>query len=229
MTRVVILQSNYIPWRGYFDLINEADIFIFYDEVQFTRRDCRNRNIIVTKRGKQWLSLPVKQTGKFEQSILETEIAAHNWSRKHWNSLKGAYAKSAGFKKWEHLIKKIYIELADERSLVAINRRFIKEISKALFIETEFKCSTHILSALGKTERLVGLCQAVGATEYISGPAAKDYIDAPLFEKSGIKLTWKNYPNYQPYLQNDGQYRVGVTLLDTLFQAPDINPFAIAT
>ena len=97
-----------------------------------------------------------------------------------------------------------------------------------MFIETEFKCSTDILSELGKTERLVGLCQAVGGTEYISGPAAKDYIDAPLFEKAGIKLTWKTYPDYQIYTQNDGQYRAGVTLLDTLFQAPDINPLAVA-
>jgi len=228
MTRVVILQSNYIPWRGYFDLINEADVFIFYDEVQFTRQDWRNRNIIVTKQGEQWLSLPVKHSGKFGQSILDTEIATHNWSRKHWNSLRGTYGKSTGFKKWGRLINNIYTDLADETSLTKVNRKFIKEICKALFIETEFKCSTDILSEPGKTERLVGLCQAVGGTEYISGPAAKDYIDAPLFKKAGIKLKWKIYPDYQPYTQNDGQYRAGVSLLDTLFQAPDINPLAIA-
>lgn len=228
MKRVVILQSNYIPWRGYFDLINEADIFIFYDEVQYTRRDWRNRNIIVTKQGKQWLSLPVKQSGKYDQSILETEIAAPDWAKKHWNSLRLAYGKSAGFSKWGPAIENIYQSLSDETSLTTVNRRFITEICKALNIETEFKCSSDITSSHGKTERLLGLCQAVGGTEYISGPAAKNYIDETLFEESGVNIKWKTYPVYQSYPQNDGEYRVGVTLLDTLFQAPEIHPLETA-
>jgi len=226
MTRVVILQSNYIPWRGYFDLINDADIFIFYDEVQFTRRDWRNRNIMVSQAGEKWLSIPVKQSGKYHQSILDTEIADANWAKKHWNSLRGVYGKSAGFKKWSGLFQNLYEELSDEPSLARVNRNFITKICESLAIKTELLCSVDIPSETGKTERLVGLCKAVGATEYISGPAAKDYIDTDLFEKAGINLQWKHYPAYQSYPQNDGNYRPGVTILDTLFQAPDLNPLA---
>lgn len=228
MSRVVILQSNYIPWRGYFDLINDADIFIFYDEVQYTRRDWRNRNIIVSKQGEQWLSLPVKQSGKYFQSILDTEIAAPNWAKKHWGSLRNVYGKSLGYPKWGALTESLYSQLSDELSLTKVNRLFITEICKALNINTEFKCSSTIESQQGKTERLVGLCQAVGGSEYISGPAAKDYIDESQFKKAGIHLKWKSYPQYQPYLQKDGNYRVGVTILDTLFQSPDLHPLAIS-
>ncbi|PCI53254.1 MAG: hypothetical protein COB36_12480 [Alphaproteobacteria bacterium] len=225
MTNVVILQSNYLPWRGYFDLMREADVFIFYDEVQYTRGDWRNRNKIVAANGERWLSLPIAKSGNFGQSIHDTHISDPRWASKHWDTLRGVYGKSAGFKKWGKLIKTIYDELESETALSVINHSFAKTLASSLGITTDFHCSSEFSGPTGKTERLVSLCQTVGASCYISGPAAKTYLDTDLFADAGIDILWKHYPQYLPYPQLDGNYRASVSIIDTLFQAPDLDMF----
>src|SRR5882757_9025960 len=103
--KVAIVQSNYIPWRGYFDLINSVDEFILFDDMQYTRRDWRNRNRIKTANGIIWLTIPVVVKGRYSQSIQETEVSDSNWAAKHWKTLQQSYARAAHFKEYETLFE----------------------------------------------------------------------------------------------------------------------------
>ena len=105
--RVAILQSNYIPWKGYFDLIGKVDEFIIYDEVQYTKNDWRNRNRIKTSSGTQWITIPVFQKS-LHQKISETRVSNYNWAIKNWNSLKGNYARAPYFKFFSPILKEFY-------------------------------------------------------------------------------------------------------------------------
>lgn len=97
MKKVAILQSNYIPWKGYFDLIAAVDEFILYDDMQYTRRDWRNRNQIKTPQGLQWLAVPVQVKGKYHQTIREAEIDGNDWAEVHWKTLVQNYRHALHF------------------------------------------------------------------------------------------------------------------------------------
>ena len=214
--KIAILQSNYIPWIGYFDIINKADTFVFYDDVQYTKNDWRNRNKIKTKNGLQWLTIPVKSK-KLSQRINEVEIMNHNWYKKHCNAIKTNYAKSKNFQKIYPFIEKLYEKSSSLNKLIDVNRLFIREISDFLNINTEFKCSSEFNQSNSKTQRLIDICKKCDASEYISGPAAKSYLDIKLFKNENIKLTFMNYDGYKEYNQLYGAFEVKVSILDILF------------
>ena len=213
--KALILQSNYIPWKGYFDLINMADVFIIYDEVQYTKNDWRNRNKIKTANGPIWLTIPVKQE-KLSQRILDTEVHTNEWRRKHWNSIKLSYSKSAFFKDHSPLFEALYMD-SSETKLSNINHSFLIAINNLLGINTIIHWSQDLSIAGGKTERLVELCKKVGADEYISGPAAGDYLDTKLFENNNIKISWMNYDGYPEYSQLYPPFVHDVSVLDLIF------------
>lgn len=213
--RLVINQSNYIPWKGYFDLIRAADHFIIYDTAQFTKNDWRNRNLIKTADGSQWLTIPVQK--KFGQTVRETEVQAGPWARKHWKAIETNYSGTPGFQLYEKSLGYLYKEIAQEKSLSKINFWFLTAICDLLGITTKISWSHLYPMAEGKTERLIGLCKSIGADEYISGPSAKDYIDRELFREAGIKLTFVNYAGYPQYPQKFGVFDHRVSILDLLF------------
>lgn len=214
--RVAILQSNYIPWKGYFDMIAAVDEFIIFDDMQFTRRDWRNRNLIKTPQGLHWLTVPVRVKGRFHQSIRQTEIDGSTWSLLHWKSLVQHYQRAACFVEISGWLKPIYLESRFDR-LSDLNRCLIDVVCSYLGIETVISDSAGYRLAEGKTERLVSLCLQAGATEYVSGPAAREYIDATMFADAGIKLSWFDYSGYAPYPQLWGAFEHRVSVLDLLF------------
>jgi len=223
MKKLAIVQSNYIPWKGYFDLINSVDEFILFDDVQYTRRDWRNRNLIKTPRGLEWLTIPVAAKGQFHQRICDTQISEPQWGGSHWASLVHNYAKAPHFERYQPLLEPLY--RSDERSLSAVNHGFISTICGILGIATRISRSMDYRPLKeGKTERLVDLCRRAGATEYLSGPAARDYIEPAQFEAAGIRLSFFDYAGYPEYPQRFGKFEHGVTVLDLLFntgpQAP---------
>ncbi|KGY11317.1 hypothetical protein NM22_15760 [Vibrio tubiashii] len=219
--KVAILQSNYIPWKGYFDLIASVDEFIIYDCMQYTKRDWRNRNKIKTIDGLQWLTIPVQVKGKYFQSIKNTKVSDSSWAKKHWKSLKQSYSKSKYFSKYEKVFEDFYSNCQSE-FLSEINYDLILIINKILGIKTKISFSKEFPLIEGKSERLLSLCQAVGATEYISGPAAKDYLDEKIFENNNIKVTWMDYSGYPEYDQIHPPFEHGVTVLDLIFnQGPE--------
>ena len=215
MKRVAILQSNYIPWKGYFDLIASVDEFVIYDDMQFTRRDWRNRNQIKTPQGPIWLTVPVKVKGKYDQTIRETEIDGADWAAKHWKSLVGNYARAPFFKEVAALIEPLYRQ--DYPLLTVLNRTFLDAVCAYLGIHTSIRDSSEFTLADGKSERLADLCQQLGADEYVSGPAAKDYLDESVFQRLGMTVSWFDYSGYPEYPQLWGDFTHYVSVLDLMF------------
>ena len=214
--RVAILQSNYIPWKGYFDLIDRVDEFILYDDMQYTRRDWRNRNKIKTPNGLQWLTIPVEVKGKYFQSIKDTKISNKDWQKKHWATITHNYAKAEYFRDYKDIFESLYLG-CDETSLSQINYKFIMTINEILNIQTSIKWSSDFDLVDGKTERLLGICKDCKATEYISGPAAQGYLDETLFAGEGIQVAWMNYSGYKEYHQLYPPFEHGVSILDLIF------------
>lgn len=216
MKKVAILQSNYIPWKGYFDMIASVDEFILYDDMQYTRRDWRNRNQIKTPQGVQWLSVPAQVKGKFHQTIYETEIDGSDWANTHWKALAQNYSRAPFFSEITLWLEPIY--LSEKFTHISqLNKRLIEAICNYLGISTKISNSSDYTLLDGKSERLVDLCLQARGTEYISGPSAKDYIDVNLFSTAGLKLTWFDYAGYHQYPQLWGDFVHEVTILDLIF------------
>jgi len=214
--KIAISQSNYIPWKGYFDLINMVDEFVLYDDMQYTRRDWRNRNKIKTANGSRWLTIPVEVKGKYFQSIKDTKVSDSSWSEKHWNIIKQNYSKAKYFNDFKEIFEPLYLS-GSEESLSLINYKFILAINEILNINTKILWSSDFDLADGKTERLLGLCKDCKATEYISGPAAQGYLDESLFEEENIKVSWMEYNGYLEYTQLYPPFEHAVTVLDLIF------------
>lgn len=219
--KVAIVQSNYIPWKGYFDLIHMVDEFILFDDMQYTRRDWRNRNKIKTAAGVTWLTIPVEVKGKYFQKINETVISDPSWKQLHWQSIRHNYARAKYFRRYSDLFEDTYLG-TNETLLSKINYRFIKILCNLLNINTKISWSMDYDLVDGKTERLVSMCQQAGATEYLSGPAASGYIDEQAFEAAGIKLTFMNYSGYAEYNQLHAPFEHSVSIIDlVLNEGPD--------
>jgi hypothetical protein len=225
MTKTVaILQSNYIPWKGYFDLIHRVDEFVLYDEVQYTRRDWRNRNRIKTPQGTTWLTIPVQVKGRYTQAIRETRVAGQDWRRKHWASLRHSYARTPHFDDYAPALEELYLGRWQEY-LSEVNRAFLDFACGALGIDTTISWSTdHASRSSDKTERLVEICRSAGATTYLSGPAAREYLDEALFEAEGMSVAWMDYSGYRPYEQVYPPFEHAVTVLDLLFHQGPSSP-----
>ena len=218
MKKVAILQSNYIPWKGYFDLINFVDEFIFYDEMQYTKRDWRNRNKIKTPGGSIWLTIPVYNKGNVQnfQKIKDTLISDSSWANKHWENIIQNYNKAPFFNEYREIIKNLYFE-KEEKYLCEVNYKFIRTINNILGIKTKLSFSTDYKLIDGKTEKLIDLIKQTNGTEYISGPAAKNYIDETLFANANIKLSWMDYSNYMEYNQIYPPFDHNVSIIDLIF------------
>ncbi len=210
-------QSNYIPWKGYFDLIAAVDEFILGDNAKYTHFDWRNRNRIKTPQGVKWLTVPVKTKGKSLQRIWEAEIAGTAWAEDHWEILSRNYRRAPHFHTIADLIEPYYRR--SYRYLFDLNRTLIEAVCGFLGIGTKLSNSWDYQLTGGKTERLANLCIQAGATEYISGPAAKAYIDPAVFDAAGVQLTWFDYSGYPEYPQLWGEFEHAVSILDLLFNS----------
>jgi hypothetical protein len=219
MKKIAILQSNYIPWKGYFDIIRQSDIFVIYDEVQYTKNDWRNRNLIKTANGLEWLTIPVKQNN-LNQKINETYISNINWHKKHWNSILCNYSKSPYFKTFGNEIKSVYDSI-DSENLSEINLRFIRKINELLGIDTEIIDSESLNLTGDKNERLIDAIKKLNGTHYLSGPAAKSYLNTNEFESESIQVEWMDYSNYPEYPQLFSSFNHNVSVLDLIFNVGD--------
>jgi hypothetical protein len=218
---VAIIQSNYIPWKGYFDVMHQCDEFILFDEVQYTRNDWRNRNKIKTADGIRWLTIPVKVKGRYYQRINEVEVQDTTWVAEHKKTLFHAYRRAAYFDTLYPQISAMYDRVAQETHLSQINHAMLLAIRDMLGIPTPITWSSDYVTEGIKSEKLLNLCQAVGATTYISGPSAKSYMDDDLFERNGVKVVYKDYSGYPEYPQLYPPFEHGVSVLDVLFNTGD--------
>jgi hypothetical protein len=221
MKTVVVTQSNYIPWRGYFAMIAQADELILLDSVQYTRRDWRNRNVIKTPSGLQWLSIPVEVKGKYLQAVDETRIAEAGWAESHIRSLQANYRRANAFEEIAPWLFGMLRRASGSPLLSEVNGYLIGEICRVLEISTAIRRCTEILArselvAMEPTQRLLRLCLAAGATRYMSGPAAKDYMDLSQFSRAGIEVVWMDYAGFPDYPQCWGAFEPRVSTVDLL-------------
>jgi hypothetical protein len=215
-----IIQSNYIPWKGYFDIINDVDIFCFYDEVKYTKNDWRNRNKIYSGNGLQWLTIPIpKQAVKLK--INEVEIQDNRWQELHYKTLLSAYGGAPHYSQLKYFMDEIYRQ-NNWQNLSWLNRFTIKMISDYLGIKTKFMNSSELKLSGDRVGRLINILNDLGADEYLSGPAAKDYlsVNEHLFEKSNIILKYKDYSGYKPYKQLAEPFEHSVSIFDMIANLP---------
>ncbi|MEM9022739.1 MAG: WbqC family protein [Bacteroidota bacterium] len=215
--RIAIVQSNYIPWKGYFDMINAVDEFVLYDDAQYTKRDWRNRNKIKTAQGPQWLTVPVEVKGKYFQKIRDTRIADPKWAAKHWNTILLNYKKAPAFAEVRDWLEPIYRE-REWGYLSELNFALIAAVNAYLGIDTKLSWSSDYSLPGGPTENLLAVCQQAGASAYLSGPRAKDYMQLDVFAAAGISVEWMGYDGYPEYAQFHPPFEHGVSVIDLLMQ-----------
>ena len=216
MKKVAIVQSNYIPWKGYFDLISSVDEFVLYDDAQYTRRDWRNRNRIKTPQGVRWLTVPVKAKGNYHQPIRDIEIDGTRWAENHWNILTQSYRRADHFREIANWLEPLYLEGVPKR-LSDLNRKFIHKICDYLNITTKITDTGEYNLDGDRSERLANICKQSGATHYVSGPSARNYMKTSIFEEEGLNVIWFNYDKYPCYPQLWGDYVSSVSIIDLLF------------
>jgi hypothetical protein len=216
--RVAIVQSNYVPWRGYFDLIDSVDEFVLLDDAQYTKRDWRNRNRIKTASGTRWLTIPVQVSGRYTQRICDTRVVDERWAETHWSTLCQAYARAACFEAEAPRLEELFATVTSP-FLSDINRHFLTGICRLLGINTPIRVSMDLEPRGVKSERLLDICVKLGARTYVSGPAARAYLDEDLFLAEGVAVSWFEYGPYPDYDQPHPPFDGGVSIIDLILCA----------
>ena len=218
MTRVAILQSNYIPWRGYFQLMDSVDIFVLYDVVQYTKNDWRNRNRILINGAPAWLTIPVRHK-RLDQRICDTEVSDGRWTIKHWKTLRQAYGSYPAFMELESSLKDTFEECAEMKFLSEINLRFLQFVTNYFEITTKLVSAQNFDLPLDRVERLQTICQKLNATTYVSGPAAEEYLTQEMMSEVGTKIEWFQYGPFPKYMQKSEGYFENLSVLDAMLTA----------
>jgi len=212
----VILQPSYIPWRGYFDLIHRADVFVFYDDVQYDKHGWRNRNRIKTPEGTKWLTIPVRTKGVTGGiPILAIETNDDEWPRRHLDAITRSYASAPYFETYRPWLEKTF--LSPPRNLAELTIATTIELASMLgTTHTRFLRSSSLEVPGHRSDRLIAILRRLGATHYLSGPSAKAYIEEEKFADAGIALEWMAY-DYPEYPQLHGAFDPQVSVVDLLF------------
>jgi hypothetical protein len=214
--RIVVLQPSYIPWLGYFDQMSKSDAFVIYDDVQYDKNGWRNRNRIKTRRGPQWLTVPVLIKGR--DSPLNREVEINNtvsWQTKHLRSIVQNYSKAPFFKLYMDLVQRILER--PWRLLIDLNMAFIRMIVEQLGLDTRIYFSSELkIPNNGKTQRLIEICLYFEADIFLEGDAGKDYIDERLFARADVQLEYHGY-QHPVYRQLHGDFIPYMSVIDLLF------------
>jgi len=220
--KIIITQSNYIPWKGYFTTMKKATHIVLYDNAQYTRRDWRNRNKIVTPTGPAWLSIPIDVKGKYHQKINEAKVKDREWYLEHWNKISQNYKKAPFFAQYSEIFEDLYLnELREREYLSDINRILLQKCIDLLGINITVLDSRDFEIRGGKTGKLINICQDLQADEYFTGPAAKGYMEEELFEQNNIKLTYYDLEGFPEYKQLWDGFDHYVSILDMFFNLGD--------
>jgi hypothetical protein len=210
-----MIQSCYLPWRGYFDFIDEVDIFVIYDDVQYTRKDWRNRNRIKTAAGTRWVTVPVHFSQDDKTRIQDAKIDyGQAWQRKHTGTILQAYLGAPYFKDYaEPLFARINTVY---ETISQLNVALMAWCMEQLGIHVPLRHSSEFAGTGDRNERILSILSDLGCSEYLVGPAARSYIDEEAYRQSGIGLSYKSY-DYEPYPQLHGAFDGSVSVIDLLF------------
>lgn len=187
---------------------------MIYDDVQFTKNDWRNRNQIMSAQGKSWLTIPVKH--KQGQLIHEVEVSDPQWQIKHWDRIKQCYSSAPFFKDFSPAFEEFY-RGAEIYNLSEANRELIGIVNKLLGVTTVISDSRNFSKDYGPSGRLLHIVQQLEGNRYLSGPAAKSYLNESIFDQAGIEVSYINYSGYPTYKQLSDTFAHDVSVLDVLF------------
>ena len=216
--KVAVIQSNYIPWIGYFAIIASVDVFVVYECVQYTKNDWRNRNQIQEKDGtKKWLSIPIRKFS-VNQQFMETKVANHNWAQSHFNTLRQNFSSSKGWLRWGAAVKSLYEKGEQCEYLFQINRIFLDWTIQTLGISSEIVYLDEYPLFKDPNERLISILECFGTTIYLSGPAAENYINPVLFRDAHIDLIYINYNDLINNVLTSPNPVKSTTILQTIFE-----------
>ena len=216
MCKIAVSQSNYIPWKGYFDLIDKVDKFIIFDNVQYTRRDWRNRNKIFSSSGDLiWLTIPIKSKGNFKVNINKIEVFNDSWRKKHFVNIINSYKKSDNFNVIFPFLEELYFS-DNEKNLSLINISFIIKICKFLKIDTQILNCQSYGESFTASEKILYEIIKNGGTHYYTSPKAKAYLDENLFKENGVKIQYISYEGYPHYGQKFDQFKHKVSIIDLM-------------
>lgn len=218
LLRICIVQSCYIPWKGFFDLVGRCDEYVIFDRMQYVKRHWHNRNRIKTANGPEWLTIPVITKGRFDQAIDEVLIEKP-WAEKHWRALELAYGRAPFFDALAPVVRTWYERADKQARLTDVNELFAREIAGLLGLRTRIVRDTAYPVDGVKTERLLAIARAAGADRYLSGPSARVYLDEGQLAAGGVTTEWMSYDGYPEYLQLHGNFEHAVSVLDLLFNA----------
>ena len=212
-------QPVYLPWLGLFHKIALADMFISFDQVQYQPKDWNNRNKIKTPQGLLWLSVPVLRKGYLETTISDIEINnTEPWARKHWRSMKIAYAKAPYFARYSDFFEDTY----DRRweTLVELNAYMLRWFLETLGIPVPVRSAGEWKFQGEKSGLVLDMCKQVVASQYIFGALGRDYADMKAFEKAGVKAHFQDYI-HPVYRQLHGDFAPYLSIVDLLFNCGD--------
>jgi hypothetical protein len=226
-------QPNYLPWLGFFDRVRRCDKFLILDHVQFERQNYQNRTRVRFDDGVRWLTVPVVQKSR-DELILEKEIANDRegrlrWGRKQYSTLEQLYRSAPYF----HLYAPELRALLDENwtKLIDLNLALLRFCLDALEIKTPLERTSEMGTIEGQKSQLVlNMCKAAGATAYLSGDgASRSYLDVAAFEKAGVEIIWQDFrhPDY-PQRRPGSQPVHGLTVLDLLFNCGPMSKVVLA-
>ena len=191
--KVAVIQSNYVPWVGYFAVMASVDLFIVYECVQYTKNDWRNRNQIEAPDGRRtWLSIPVRQFSA-TQPFMETTVSRPDWAATHFKTLNHCFARTPGWIRWHNELEGLYKSAGQMNYLFEINRLFLNWTVEALDLRTPLVYLDSYPEYPDPNQRLISILQHFGATHYLSGPAAQNYIKPELFADARIDLSYVDY------------------------------------
>lgn len=209
------MQPTYLPWSGYFDLMDQSDIFVFLDNVQFEKQSWQTRNKIKGGNGEIMLSVPITKV----QNISDVKINNDTkWWEKHWKSIKFAYTNSEYFKKYELFFKEVYN--TEWKLLADLDETIILYLKDQLNIKADIVKASDVGLKLKKTENLVAICKKVGADTYISPMGSAGYIQPRLFEEKKIKLAYQHFI-HPTYTQLYGKFIPQLSVIDLIFNEND--------
>lgn len=217
MKTCVIMQPTYLPWLGYFDLIQSADIFVFLDHAQFSKQSWHQRNRIRDKNGVLTLTIPVTKLSSWKKPIFQVEI---DYTRKPHikllKSIQSIYGKSSNFKAIYTGLEKIYLK--NHRCLVDLNIELIEFGCYKMGILTEKYRSSTLGYSKPKVEGIIEICQHFNCDTYLSPIGSKEYIDANnIFEVNGINLKYQNYEHLKYDQMNYPDFISHLSFIDYLF------------
>jgi hypothetical protein len=214
-TIVSIHQPQYLPWLPYFLKVDESDLFILLDSVDFQKNGLQNRNQIKTSRGAQWLTVPVKQ--KLGQKISEAQIDNQvAWKKKHWQTIQYSYGKAAAFKLYAEEIEDVFSR--EWSSLNELNIYFFTLVLHWLGIEKKIRRSSEMAARGSGSELVLNLCLEVGAKQYVSGIGGHNYLDEAAFRDAGIEIVYRSaaVPEHYPQMYPQAGFISSLSVLDII-------------